>query len=109
MRIIGALLIAFAIMGIAAATVEQVQITSPTDTEFNLGDTIKIRSHVSSTNDGSTFVRMFIDGNRVLTSNWKPDLAGVYTITVEAADNKEFTNSESDSMTITVNPPPESE
>ena len=47
--------------------------------------------------------RMFINGERVRTSNWVPTEAGEYTIVVEAADNKEFANPISDTVTITVN------
>ena len=109
MRIIGAFLIAMlVIMGMAAATVEQVKITSPHDgDQFTQGDIIKIRSQVSGTNDGQMFVRMLIDGVRVYTSNWKAT-AGVHIITVEAADNREFTNPIPATVTITVNPSPES-
>jgi hypothetical protein len=109
MRMMGALLIAMlVIMGIAAATVDQVKITSPHDgDQFTLGNTIKIRSQVSASNDGQMFVRMLINGARVLTSNWKPTEAGVYTILVEAADNREFTNPIPATVTITVNPSPD--
>ena len=104
MRMIGALLIdLLVIMGIAAATPDQVKITSPHDgDQFTLGNTIKIRSMVSSSNDGQLFVRMLINGARVLTSNWVPTEAGVYTIMVEAADNREFTNSIQKTVTVTV-------
>ena len=110
MRIIGVLLIAMlVIMGIAAATVEQVKITSPQDgARFTTDDIVKIRSQVSSTNDGPTFVRMLIDGNRVYTSNWKAT-AGMHTITVEAANNSYFSNAMSVDVTITVNPSPNSQ
>ena len=104
MKIMGALFIALiAIMGIAAATPDQVKITSPHNgDQFTLGNTIKIRSLVSGTNDGQTFVRMLINGAPVLTSNWKPTEAGVYTIMVEAANNKDFTNSIQKTVTVTV-------
>jgi len=104
MKIMGALFIALiAIMGIAAATPDHVEITSPHNgDQFTLGNTIKIRSLVSGTNDGQTFVRMLINGAPVLTSNWKPTEAGVYTIMVEAANNKDFTNSIQKTVTVTV-------
>lgn len=96
------------IMGIASATVEQVKITSPQDgARFSTDDIVKIRSQVSSTNDGPLFVRLLIDGDRVYTSNWKAT-AGMHTITVEAADNKDFTNAIPVTVTITVNPSPDS-
>ena len=105
MRIIAPFLIAlFAIMGIAAATVDHVEIISPQDgDQFSLGDTVKIRSQVSGSNEGWMGSRMFINGERVRTSNWVPTEAGTYTIMVEAADNKGFTNPISDTVTITVN------
>jgi hypothetical protein len=104
MRIIAPFLIAlFAIMGIAAATVDYVEITSPHDgDQFTLGDTVKIRSEVSGSNEGYLGARMFINGERVRTSNWVPTEAGEYTIMVQAADNREFTNPISDTVTITV-------
>jgi hypothetical protein len=104
MKIMGALLIAFiAIMGIAAATVDHVQITSPHNgDQFTLGQTIKIRTMVSGDNEGYMGVRMFINGARVTSGTWKPTEAGVYTIMVQAADNKEFTNPISNTVTVTV-------
>jgi hypothetical protein len=104
MRFIAPFLIAlFAIMGMAAA-VDHVKIISPQDgDEFTLGDTIKIRSQVSGSNEGWMGSRMFINGERVRTSIWVPTEAGEYTIMVEAADNREFTNSIKDTVTITVN------
>ena len=105
MRITAALLIALlAIMGIAAATVEDVIIISPHDGDtFNTGDTVKIKSQVSGTNDGPMSVRTLINGERVRTSMWVPTKAGEYTITVEAADDKKFTDPIWDSVTIIVN------
>jgi len=114
MKIIGALLIALiAVMGIAAAaaTINQVTITSPQDNDqFTIGDLIKIRSHVEATNDGQMFVRMLIDGVRSYASNWKPTDAdvGAHIITVEAANNREFTNPTTATVKITVNPSPNS-
>ena len=112
MKIMGALFIALiAIMGIAAATPDHVEITSPHNgDQFTLGNTIKIRSLVSGTNDGQTFVRMLINGAPVLTSNWKPTDAdvGAHIITVEAANNREFTNPTTATVKITVNPSPNS-
>ena len=104
MRKIGAILIAlFAIMGMAAAAVEHVEIISPHDgDQFTLGNTIKIRSQVSGTNDGQMFVRMFINDERVRTGNWVPTEAGEYTIMVEAAEDMGFTNSTQKTVTITV-------
>ena len=104
MKIIGALLIAFiAIVGIAAATVDHVQITSPHNgDQFTLGQTIKIRTMVSGDNEGYMGARTFINGVRASSSSWVPTEAGVYTIRVEAADNKEFTNPISDTVTVTV-------
>ncbi len=102
MRRIAPFLIALlAIMGIATATVDQVNIISPKDgAQFTLGDHVKIISQVSGSNEGWMGSRMFINGERVRTSNWLPTKAGVYTIVVEAADNKEFTNPVTDSVTI---------
>ena len=105
MKIIGALLIAFiAIVGIAAATVDHVQITSPHNgDQFTLGQTIKIRTMVSGDNEGYMGARTFINGvKRTSSSSWTPTVAGVYTIMVQAADNKEFTNPISDTVTVTV-------
>jgi Y_Y_Y domain. len=104
MKIIGALLIAFiTIVGIAAATVDHVQITSPHNgDQFTLGNTIKIRSMVSGDNEGYMGARTFINGVRTSSSSWTPTVAGVYTIMVQAADNKEFTNPISDTVTVTV-------
>lgn len=104
MRIIASFLIAlFAIIGISAAMIDHVEIISPHDGDsFSLGNAIKIRSMVSSIGDDPTFVRMFINNERVRTSNWLPTKAGEYTIMVEAADNGDFYNSIADVVTITV-------
>lgn len=104
MRIIAPFLIAlFAIMGIAAATIDHVEIISPHDGDvFSVNDTIKIKSMVSNFDGGSIFGRMFINDKPVRSSNWLPTEAGVYTIMIEAADNRAFENSISDTVTITV-------
>lgn len=109
MRNIAPFLIAlFAIMGIATATVDSVEIISPKNGDtFTENDTIKIRSVVSGSNEGWMGSRMFINGERVRTSNWKPPKVGElmeYIIHVEAADNREFKNAENDTVTITVKP-----
>jgi hypothetical protein len=103
MRIIATILIALAIMGIAAATAGHVEIRSPHDGDrFSLGDTVKIKTMMSSTDGGQILGRMFINGEPATSSTWKPTEAGEYTITVEIADNKEFNNSIMDDVTITV-------
>ena len=104
MRNIASFLIAlFAIMGIAAATVSHVDIISPQDgDEFSVGDTIKIRSQVSGSNEGDIFVRMLINDVRVRRSNWVPTEPGEYIIMVEAADNSDYTNSIKDNVEINV-------
>lgn len=105
MRIIVPILIALAIMGIAAATVDYVGIISPQNGDkFSLNDTIKIKSQMTSSDGAQMFGRMFINGEPVRSSTWVPPDAGEYTIVVEAADNKGFNESISDSVTITVLP-----
>lgn len=104
MRSIAAYLIAlFAIMGMAAATVYDVEIITPHDgDEFSLGDTVSVKSEMFGSNEGYMIGRMFINGERVRTSNWVPARAGEYTIMVEAADNFEFKNPVRDTVTIIV-------
>jgi len=105
MRIIVPFLIAlFAIMGIAAAAIDHVELVSPHDGDvFSVKDTIKIRSKVSCIDCGQIFGRMFINDKPVYTSNWVPTEAGEYTIMIEVADNKGFINPISDTVTIKVN------
>jgi len=104
MRSIAPFLIAlFAIMGIAAAAVNHVEIITPHDGDvLPVNKVIDIRTLSSSTMGGQTFGRMFINDEPTFVSEWVPTEPGIYTITVEIADNRQFTNSITDEVTITV-------
>lgn len=104
MRIIAPLLIAlFAIMGIAAAAIDQVEIIAPQDGDvLPVNELIKIKSMSSSTIGTQMFGRMFLNEEPLLTSQWTPTEPGTYTIAVEFADNLLFANSAKDEVTITI-------
>lgn len=104
MRLIAPFLIAlFAIMGIAAAEVEYVEIISPQDgAELTVNQTILIRTMATSINGGQMFGRLLIDDEPMLSSRWVPTEPGVYKIAAEFADNRQFINSIKDEIKVIV-------
>ena len=110
MRTIVPILIAlFAIMGIAAAEVRSVEIISPQEQVFFVGTPIYIDAMVTGNNVGEKYVRTLVDGVPIdecgwipTSAGWVPNEAGEYTIRVEAATNRGFTNPKYDTVTITV-------
>jgi hypothetical protein len=104
MRIIAPVFIALlAMIGVGIAEVRTIDIAEPLDGEiFELGSSIPIEIDCTASGNGYLLTQIFIDGIKSPSNIFVPEATGTYEIMALAADNPEFANALSDTVTITV-------